>query len=158
METQYLTYFLLALLATGLIYACFTDIKRREIDNWLVAAIAISAPLFWWATGLSFWPGMAIQIGLCLVTFLIFALFFAMGAMGGGDVKLLAALALWAPPMLFLKLLVVMAILGGVVTIIFMIEHKMRKKQGNIEIPYGLAISAAAIWVFGERYFNAFLQ
>ena len=41
---------------------------------------------------------------------------FALRAMGGGDVKLLTALALWIEPLWFLRLLVVMALLGGVLT------------------------------------------
>lgn len=46
-------YLLLAGLAIALVTAAVTDLRRREIDNWLNAAIALTAPLYWWASGLS---------------------------------------------------------------------------------------------------------
>ncbi|MFN5820871.1 MAG: peptidase, partial [Novosphingobium sp.] len=54
-------YVLLGALAIALVVAAFTDIRRRQIDNWLNAAIALGAPLYWWASGLSLWPGVAWQ-------------------------------------------------------------------------------------------------
>jgi prepilin peptidase CpaA len=53
-------------LAIALLYAAFTDIRRRQIDNWLNAAIALLAPVYWWAQGLTLWPGMALQLGVAL--------------------------------------------------------------------------------------------
>ena len=52
---------------------------------------------FWWAIGLPLWPDVAIQVGVAALVFGLFAIAFAMGAMGGGDVKLIGALALWLP-------------------------------------------------------------
>ena len=88
-------YLLLGGLAIALLVAAFTDIRRRQIDNWLNAAIAAGAPLYWWASGLSLWPGVAWQLGVAAVTLVVLAGLFAIRAMGGGDVKLLTALALW---------------------------------------------------------------
>ena len=107
-------YGLVGALAIALLVAAFTDIRRRQIDNWLNAAIALAAPLFWWASGLHLWPDVALQLGVAAVTFLALAGLFAIGAMGGGDVKLLTALALWLPWNLFVQLLLIMAIAGGV--------------------------------------------
>ena len=56
MENGPLVYGLLAALAIALLHAAYTDIKRREIEGWLNAGIALAAPVFWWACGLSFWP------------------------------------------------------------------------------------------------------
>ena len=109
-------YGLLALLAIALLFAAGTDLKRREIDNWLNAAIALTAPAFWWAGGLELWPDIALHIGVALAAFGIAAGLFAIGQMGGGDVKLIAALALWFPPPAFLHLLMIMAVLGYVLT------------------------------------------
>ena len=111
-----ISYGLLGLLAIGLLFAGVTDLKRREIDNWLNAAIALAAPAFWWACGLSFWPDIAMHLGVALTAFAVAAALFAIGQMGGGDVKLIAALALWFPPALFLQMLIVMAVLGYVLT------------------------------------------
>jgi prepilin peptidase CpaA len=109
-------YGLLALLAIALLFAAGTDLKRREIDNWLNLGIALAAPAFWWAGGLSLWPDVALHLGVALAAFAVAAGLFAMGQMGGGDVKLIAALALWFPPVLFVNMLMVMALLGFVLT------------------------------------------
>lgn len=52
-------YVLLVTLAIALMIAAITDIRRRQIDNWLNAAIALAATLYWWASGLNLWPGGA---------------------------------------------------------------------------------------------------
>ena len=111
-----LYYGLLALLAIALLVAAGTDLKRREIDNWLNLAIALAAPAFWWAGGLSPWPEVALHIGVALAAFAVAAGLFAIGQMGGGDVKLIAALALWFPPALFVNMLMIMAVIGFVLT------------------------------------------
>ena len=77
-------YILLGGLAIALLVAAVTDMRRRQIDNWLNAAIALAAPLFWWASGLSLWPGVAWQLGIAAITFAVTAGLFAMRAMGGG--------------------------------------------------------------------------
>ena len=89
-----LTYALLGALATGLLIAAFTDLRRREIDNWLTAAIALAAPLFWLASEFSL-GAMGIQFAIALGSFVILTGLFALNMMGGGDVKLLTALSLW---------------------------------------------------------------
>ncbi len=151
-----LEYGLLAGLATLLLIAAITDWRSRLINNWLTGTIAITAPLYWWATGLGLWPDVAIQIGIAVAVFSVFAAFFALGAMGGGDVKLLGALALWLPLLAMLKLLLVMSILGGVLTLIMLVIHKWQRALGKPEIPYGIAISLAGLWVMIERNFNHF--
>lgn len=151
MRSEIVTYGLLAALAIGLLTAAFTDLRRRQIDNWLNAAIALAAPAFWWASGLALWPGVAFQLGLGLAAFVVLAGLFALRVMGGGDVKLLAALALWVRPDHFLWLVVVMSLLGGVLTIIFGAWHVARRQSGRIAIPYGVAICAAALLtVYGK--------
>lgn len=109
-------YGLLALLAIALLFAATTDLRRRQIDNWLNLAIALAAPLFWWAGGLALWPDVALHLGVALAAFAVAASLFAIGQMGGGDVKLIAALALWFPPAAFLHMLIIMAVLGYVLT------------------------------------------
>ena len=99
MLTTYVYYGLLIALAIALLYAAFTDIRSRTIANSLNLAIAALAPVFWWASGLSLWPDVVIQLGIALAAFAVFAGLFALGMMGGGDVKLLTALALWIEPM-----------------------------------------------------------
>lgn len=148
----YLHYGLLVALAIALVVAAATDWRRRQIDNWLNAGIVVGAPFFWFASGLTLWPGVAIQLGVGLAAFAVFAAFFALKWMGGGDVKLLTALALWIEPEWFLKLLVMMALVGGVLTIALGAWHVMRRQKDKLAIPYGVAIAIAGLWVLGTHY------
>jgi prepilin peptidase CpaA len=133
-----------------LAWAAWGDLRTRTIPNWLCAAIALTAPLWWWAGGLPLWPDVPIQIGLAAGAFALFVIPFAMGAMGGGDVKLIGALALWLPLPWLMKMLVVMAVAGGVLTLAMLAMHRLRKAEGNPEIPYGVAIAFAGLWVIAN--------
>ena len=151
MLTTTIHYGLLIALAIALVFAAFTDIRRRQIDNWLNAAIALAAPALWWSSGLSLWPDVALQLGVALAAFVLLAGLFALKMMGGGDVKLLTALALWIPWDVFLQLLMVMALAGGVLTIVMGIYHIMRRQRDRLAVPYGVAIAFGGLWVL---YFN----
>jgi prepilin peptidase CpaA len=145
-------YGLLVALAIALLFAAFTDLRSRKIANWLNAGIALAAPLFWWASGLALWPDVAIQLGIAAGTFAVLTVLFAMGAMGGGDVKLLSALALWIAPMAFLNLVIVMALIGGVLTLAFGAWHIARRQREKLAIPYGVAIAMAGLWTLSTSY------
>lgn len=151
----YLHYGLLVALAIALLVAAVTDWRRRQIDNWLNAGIALAAPLYWWSSGLSLWPDVAIQIGVGLAAFAVFAALFALKWMGGGDVKLLAALALWIEPEWFGRLLIAMALVGGLLTLVMGAWHIARRQRSRLAIPYGVAIAAAGLWVIGAHYLPA---
>lgn len=139
-----------------LVSAGIEDARRREIANWKNAAVALLAPLWWWACGLSPWPDVAWQIGVAVAVFGLFAGAFAAGMMGGGDVKLIGALALWLPLQPLLTMLIVMSIAGGVVTLVMMIEHRLRRSDGVLEVPYGVAIAFAGLLSFHEPILNQF--
>lgn len=153
--TTYIHYGLLAGLAIALVFAAFTDIRSRQISNRLNLAIALAAPLFWWASGLSLWPGVALQLGVALAAFAVFAGLFAAGMMGGGDVKLLTALALWIEPTHFLQLLIIMAFAGGVLTVVMGSVHFLRRQKERLAIPYGVAIAFGGLWVLAANYLPA---
>lgn len=147
MLTTYIHYGLLIALAIALLFAAASDIRSRTIHNWLNAGIALAAPAFWWASGLSLWPDVAIQFSIAVLAFAFFAGLFALRMMGGGDVKLLTALALWIEPTTFLQLLIIMALAGGVLTIVMGGYHIARRQRERLAIPYGVAIAFAGIWV-----------
>lgn len=153
MHGTYFQYGLLAALAIALLIAAFTDFRSRQIANWLNGAIALGAPLYWWASGLALWPGIALQVGVALAAFAVLAGLFAIKAMGGGDVKLLTALALWVPWQQFVELLVIMALVGGVLTIVLGVWHVMRHRKDRLAIPYGVAIAVAGLSVLYTNYF-----
>ena len=149
---EYLKYGLLLALAIALVIAAISDIRERKIANWLNIAIAAGAPLFWIASGMAFWPDMVIQLGLAFVVFWAFAGLFALGLLGGGDVKLLGAIALWLTPLAFLDLLLVMAFVGGAIAVGFVIRRVIWKPKTQGTLPYGVAITAGALWVLGWTY------
>jgi prepilin peptidase CpaA len=150
-----ISYGLLIGLAIALVIAAFTDMRRRQIDNWLNAVIALAAPAFWWASGLDLWPGVATQLGVAAVAFVILAGLFAMKVMGGGDVKLLTALALWVPPYIFMQLLLIMSLAGGALTIVLAGWHIIRGERDKIKIPYGIAIAVGGLWALAVNYLPA---
>lgn len=156
MTIQTLEYILAAALALALCRAAVTDWLRRDIANHLNLAIALAAPLYWYASGMWIWPDVVFQIGLATIVFAVFLALFAINAMGGGDVKLLTALALWISPPDMLQLLFVMALLGGVLTLVMMLRHRLSRSEQPLEIPYGIAIALAGLWSLGERYLNQF--
>lgn len=143
----------LALVAL-LLWGAATDLRSRIISNRVNLMIALLAPLWWWATGVSLYPGVPLQIGLALAVFGLFAGLFALGWMGGGDVKMLGALALWMPLPAMADLIVVMALAGGVLTVATVLHHRVTHRLGQPEIPYGVAIALGGLWVLGEQYFN----
>ncbi len=143
-------------LIAALVYAIWTDVRARVIPNPLNAGIALAAPLWWWASGIAPWPGAAVQIAVGGGALLIFLGAFAIGAMGGGDVKLIAALGLWLVPSDFMRMIVWMSIGGGLLTLGMMAWHRLRTPEGPLEIPYGVAIALATIPLFTQRYLYHF--
>ncbi|MFO1190296.1 MAG: prepilin peptidase [Alphaproteobacteria bacterium] len=110
-----LAYLALGLFAVALVWAAAGDARRLLIPNRLVIGIVALYPVFVLAA-----PGNVAwlpAIGIGLAAFAIGALLFACGCAGGGDVKLLAAVALWAGPDLIAPLLIVTAFTGGLVAI-----------------------------------------
>jgi prepilin peptidase CpaA len=148
------SYVLLSGLAIALAYAAYTDIRRRQIDNWLNAGIALAAPLFWWACHLGL-ADIGWQLGCAVAALVVLAGLFAFGAMGGGDVKLLVALALWIKPVWFVQLLTVMAVAGGVLTVVMAFWHVARRQRQKLAIPYGIAIAFGGFWVLFVNYLPA---
>jgi prepilin peptidase CpaA len=137
---------LLGALALALIVAAIGDWRSRTIENWLNLGIALGAPLWWFANGESLWPDVAIHLAIAAIAFAVFTGMFAIGAMGGGDVKLITALALWFPLVPFITLLTTMAIVGGVLTIAMVIRQHKLDLPGRPEVPYGIAIAVGGLW------------
>jgi prepilin peptidase CpaA len=156
MTNAVLTEILVGVLALLLVIAAVIDVRTFTISNRLNLAVALLAPLFWWSVGMPLWPEVAIQLGMAAVVFLLFALAFYAGMMGGGDVKLAAALALWFAPLTTARLLVYMSIAGGVLTLIVLARHRMQKKPGRPRVPYGVAIAIGALAILTQRFLNQF--
>ena len=150
------TEMLVGLLAILLLVAAVVDVRTFTISNRLNLTVALLAPLFWWSIAMPLWPNAAVQIAIAAAVFGLFAMAFFAGLMGGGDVKLAAALALWFSPLTTLNFLVLMSIAGGVLTLLVVAVHRLRKKEGRPEIPYGVAIAFGGLAILTQRFLNQF--
>ncbi len=146
-----------------MLFAAISDILSMTIANRvsivLIGAFAVAAPLAgmdWSVYGMHF-----LAAGLVLMaTFAMFAL----GGMGGGDAKLLAATSLWMGFGIHLiEYLVISAFVGGILTILILLYRNspisvfagraefMRRIGDQKEgIPYGVALGIGGLVVFPE--------
>ena len=91
--------------------AAVTDARTRRIPNALTLGAAVVGLAFFAATGGGY--GLGWSVAGWLVGLLIFLPLFALRAMGGGDVKLLAAFGAWLGPALVCWVAIYGAIAGG---------------------------------------------
>ncbi len=96
--------------------ACVTDYRSRRIPNVLTFGASVVAVLFFGVTaGLA---GVAAALEGWAVGCLLFLPWFALGGMGAGDVKLLAALGAWAGPGPAVWMALYASIAGGVFAVL----------------------------------------
>ena len=150
------TQLLLVILAAILVIAAVIDVRTFTISNRLNLTVALLAPVYWASVALSPWPGVAVQLATGGTVFLVLAGAFYAGMMGGGDVKLAAALSLWFSPASTVKFLVLMSIAGGVLTLVVLAWHRWREREGRPEVPYGVAIAFGGLAILTQRFLNQF--
>lgn len=98
-------------IAIGLgVAAVMEDLRRRSVPNWLTAAGAAGALA---RAAWSGWHGLAMAAAGAVVGFLVLLPFYGCGAMGGGDVKLMAAYGALLGPSGILLAAVFAAVFGG---------------------------------------------
>ena len=118
--------------------AAFDDLRRRSISNWISGAAVIS--------GLGFhairegWGGFGTGLIGGLVGFGVFFLFYFLGGLGGGDVKLMAGFGTMLGPSLILVSAVFAALIGAV-----MAAASLLLRPGRPSIPYGPSI-VVGVW------------
>ena len=151
------TQILAMILAGLLVWAAIVDLRTRTIPDWLNIAVAVMAPLFWWASGIAFYPDAVERICGAFLIFMVFFGMFSLGGMGGGDVKMGGAIALWFTPFATLKFFVITSLAGGFVSIAaWYFHHKIRRLEGKTEVPYGVAIAFGGLWLLAQRFLNQF--
>ncbi len=108
---------------TGLlVIGALSDIDCRRLPNWLTAAVAALYGLF-----VAVSPAPIDWMSAVVVASLVFALgfaCFAFGLMGGGDVKLMTGLALWAGVEHITLFLIMTSLAGGVLSIVMLTLRK----------------------------------
>jgi prepilin peptidase CpaA len=131
-----------------LIVAALSDLRHRRIGNRLCLTIALLAVPYWLVTEPTHPFRLPIQIGLALIVGLVALLPFLANLLGGGDVKLIAALALWLPPASLVNALLVTAIAGGVLGLAMLL---LARRWAEKSVPYGVAIAIAGIAAVAPR-------
>lgn len=106
-----LTYLCLAAFLCMLGLAAFKDLRERRIPNRLTAGLALLFPIYVLVSPTPV-PWLA-ALGLAAAVFLVGLVLFARELIGGGDVKLIAGVSLWAGPELLALFALVTAIAGG---------------------------------------------
>lgn len=142
-----------------LCWAAFSDFLKFIIPNWVCAAIAALYPLYVLAAAPRVdWAGGVACGG---IVFALGFVFFVLRLTGGGDVKLLSAVAMWAGPQFVLPFLIVTAFAGGVVSLTTLMRvlpgrlrpagrvgFSMRESPAMRErVPYGVAIAVGGVYV-----------
>jgi prepilin peptidase CpaA len=95
--------------------AAFVDWRLRRIPNWLTFTLVLSGLAQSLTPGALLSPGNSV-LGLLAAFILIFPLY-ALGAVGGGDVKLLAGIGAWFGPQAALGVFAIEAIVGMVMAL-----------------------------------------
>jgi prepilin peptidase CpaA len=110
------TYLCLAGYLTMLGLAALKDIRERRIPNALTGALAALYPVYVLVSPTP--VAWLAALGLAALVFVVGLGLFARELIGGGDVKLLAALSLWAGPEQFVWFILVTTLTGGVLSLI----------------------------------------
>lgn len=141
-------------------FACVKDMSSLTIPNWVNAGIALAFILAA-AIGIATNPditfgvvGWHLLVGF--ISFVVCFILFTVGAFGGGDAKMIPAVALWMGPYGVAPFMLGLAAAGGVLALAVLYARKtipeafapgfvratMQEGEG---VPYGIAISAGAI-------------
>jgi len=120
-----------------LAYAAWTDWRSYTIPNSLCLALLFLYPVFVLTADHPVAVGPAVAVGL--LTFACGAVLFALGGIGGGDVKLLAVVALWAGPAQFFDVLLVTTLAGGVLAIAYW-SHRRLTAPAGARAPIGRSL------------------
>jgi prepilin peptidase CpaA len=117
-----LAYICFAVFLTLLGLAAFKDIWERRIPNRLTGALAALYPVYVLVSPTPVaWPA---AVGLASVVFMIGLGLFARELIGGGDVKLLTVLSLWAGPEQFVWFMLVTTLAGGALSLVSLCHRR----------------------------------
>jgi prepilin peptidase CpaA len=151
-----------AALVAGLAWAVRSDVMRRTIPNRLCLALAVAGLGYALVGGQPGSPWVAVALAAAVL--LGGMVCFAFGWFGGGDVKLAAALTLWAGPAVAMEFLFVAALAGAglavatlllrafpvpyVSTSALVVDPRPERGTPAAEgMPYGLAIAAGGVFI-----------
>ncbi|MBC2768466.1 A24 family peptidase [Pusillimonas minor] len=135
------------------------DLKHRRLPNIWVGAYAFLFLPFAIFSGFG-WSQLGWHVLAAAIAFVVTSIFFALRWMGGGDVKLWAAIMLWAGPHLALPVVIIATLAGGIVGMLsWLARWQLRRSpqcagrkflrlwSADRGVPYGVALSLAGVFV-----------
>jgi prepilin peptidase CpaA len=142
-------------------YAIVSDFRNLIIPNWIIMILISAFAVF---AGIYLEPGSILaHVAVAAIALLFFSAFFVAGWMAGGDVKLIAAIALWMGPENAAQLVLLTALLGSLLALALLqmkkygdrvtssalgnnwLFQRARALAEQGQCPYGVAIGAAAL-------------
>jgi prepilin peptidase CpaA len=117
--------------------ASFDDLRRRAIGNW-INLTGMAAGLVYHAARRG-WAGLAWSAGGAAAGFAVFLIFYCLGGMGGGDLKLSAAFGALLGPSGILVAALLAAPIGALMAAVCMIRNWRVRA-----IPYAPALTLGA--------------
>lgn len=132
--------------------AIFFDLRKLRLPDGLSLALLVLAPLH--LAGLETWGALGWQLGFALCVFVALFAAFAFRLLGGGDVKLLTALAIFVPinQIAAISLTFSGALVAGILFVL-VARHLQGGKPSNWafltsnKLPMGLSIGLAGLAV-----------
>ena len=131
--------------------AVIDDLRRRQIANWI--PLAAFAGGLGWQMGLGGWMGGLYALGGAAAGFSVFLIFYLLGGMGGGDVKLMAGFGALLGAGRLLEAALWTAGIGGVIALGAVALRALASKGSLVgaevrsqSIPYAPAI-ALGVWL-----------
>lgn len=147
---------LIILLCLALALAAAEDAIRLKISNILVVAVIAGAVIAVLAIGPTFglWQNLLLFAGFLVIGTGLFSA----GILGGGDVKLLAAVALWVDLGHALFLLAAVFIAGGLLAAAMLSSRLLPGRSDGVplrararRVPYAVAIAAGALFLLAVQ-------
>lgn len=124
----------LIILAALFIYVSATDVISRSISNF--ACLTIAAGFFLYVIETGSWLNIVHSVLILGIGIILSQL----KLLAGGDTKLLAAYSLAIPSSHLFNTIILILLIGGAVSVIYLLWIKLAKKT-NRGVPYGIAIS-----------------
>ena len=157
-----LTFLPPAVAAAALIAAAWHDVRSFEVPNRFAAAIAAA---FVAASPTGTLSDAAIALALGGGALAAGTALFARGWIGGGDVKLLAAIVLWVPTSLLAGFMMVTSLVGAALALVLMTPARrlfpappqaLLVTAGSLQalrqpMPFCVAIAAGGIFTLAHR-------
>lgn len=135
-----LLYILVAI--SFLLFMTVTDFEQQVILNEMIFLFAVAGLCYTLHLRLSVQEHALAAVGGGLL--FLFLAFISRGAVGGGDIKLIAALGLWLGKNAALSVLIYGSIAGGVAALLLLAFHRTKRNQYIAYGPY-FAVSGIGI-------------